>query len=102
MTDRDASDQPQPAQPDAALKRLGRLVGTWQVSGEAHGTVTYAWMEGGFFLIQHVDLGQAKGIEIIGRERGYGRPSRARTSSLATTAAMAAPSIMCTSWRATP
>jgi hypothetical protein len=72
MTDRDASDQPQPAQPDAALKRLGRLVGTWQVSGEAHGTVTYAWMEGGFFLIQHVDLGQAKGIEIIGRERGYG------------------------------
>ena len=71
MTDRDVSDQPQPAQPDAALKRLGRLVGTWQVSGEAHGTVTYEWMEGGFFLIQQVDLGQAKGMEIIGRERGY-------------------------------
>jgi hypothetical protein len=35
MTSRDAGDQPQPAQPDAALKRLGRLVGTWQVSGEA-------------------------------------------------------------------
>jgi hypothetical protein len=42
------------------------------VSGEAHGTVTYAWMEGGFFLIQQVDPGQAKGMEIIGRERGYG------------------------------
>jgi hypothetical protein len=30
MTDRDANDQPQPAQPDAALKRLGRLVGSCQ------------------------------------------------------------------------
>lgn len=33
-------------------------------------------MEGNFFLIQHVDLEQAgertSGIEIIGRERGYG------------------------------
>ena len=59
MTDRDPNDQPQP---DATLKRLGRLVGTWQVSGEAHGTVTYEWMEGGFFLIQHIDLGQAKAL----------------------------------------
>lgn len=42
--------------PNPDLRSLDRLVGTWQVSGEAQGTVTYEWMEGGFFLIQHVDL----------------------------------------------
>jgi len=46
------------------------LVGTWKVSGGAQGTITYEWMEGDFFLIQHVDLEQygqkIKGIEIIG------------------------------------
>jgi hypothetical protein len=39
--------------------------------------VTYEWMEGGFFLIQRVDLGQQDGqritgIEVIGRERPFG------------------------------
>jgi hypothetical protein len=34
-------------QPSIAMKRLDRLVGTWQVSGGAEGTVTYEWMEGG-------------------------------------------------------
>ncbi|CAG0974543.1 hypothetical protein ANRL3_01722 [Anaerolineae bacterium] len=38
----------------------------------AQGTVTYEWMEGGFFLIQHVVVNENKGIEIIGRERGFG------------------------------
>jgi len=46
------------------------------MSGDVQGTVTYAWMEGGFFLIQNVDLehhGQRiKGIEIIGHERPFG------------------------------
>ena len=36
----------------------------------------YEWMEGGFFLVQHVDLEQdgqeIKGIEIIGHERPFG------------------------------
>lgn len=71
-----AHDQQQPAEPDPTLKRLDRLVGTWKVSGEARGQVTFEWMEGGFFLIQRVDLeqyGQSnKGIEIIGRERAFG------------------------------
>ena len=41
------------------LNNLGeRLVGTWEMSGEVSGTVTYEWMEGGFFLIQRVDLEQ--------------------------------------------
>jgi hypothetical protein len=40
-------------------------------------------MEGGFFLIQRVDLGQhgqrIRGIEVIGHERHSSGPSRART-----------------------
>ncbi len=60
--------------PDPALKRLDRLVGTWQVSGqEIDGQVTFEWLEGGFFFAQHFDLDhnghKIKGIELI----GYGR-----------------------------
>ncbi|MFF3924089.1 hypothetical protein [Paenibacillus lactis] len=40
------------------LQSLDRLVGTWQISGGAEGTVTYEWMEGGYFLIQRVQLMQ--------------------------------------------
>ena len=68
----DAQSTPQP---DAAIKALDRLVGTWAVSGGATGQVRYEWMEGGFFLIQHVDLSHDqpnKGIEIIGRELAFG------------------------------
>lgn len=40
------------------------------------GTVTFEWMEGGFFLIQRVDFGQhgqrITGIEVIGHERRFG------------------------------
>ncbi|GAA3657338.1 hypothetical protein GCM10022224_020630 [Nonomuraea antimicrobica] len=61
---------------DPQLKALDRLVGTWNVTGGAEGTVTYRWMEGGYFLIQDVDLRQdgmtIKGTEIIGRERAFG------------------------------
>jgi hypothetical protein len=63
-------------QTSPALKKLDKLVGTWKISGEAQGQVTYEWMEGGFFLVQHVDLEQYgqrnKGIEIIGHERVFG------------------------------
>jgi hypothetical protein len=69
--------QPAPT-PDPDLQALHRLVGTWNVSGGARGQITYEWMEGGFFLIQHVDLEQEgvrhKGIEIIGHERRFGAP----------------------------
>ena len=59
------------------LKSLGEsLVSTWEISGGAQGRATYEWMEGGFFLIQRVDLEQhgqrIKGIEIIGHERPFG------------------------------
>ncbi|HEY9421961.1 MAG TPA: hypothetical protein VIW92_11150 [Thermoanaerobaculia bacterium] len=40
------------------------------------GRDTFEWMEGGFFLVQRVDLVQygqrIKGIEVIGHERQFG------------------------------
>jgi hypothetical protein len=62
----------QAAQPHPDLMSLDRLVGTWVVSGEAEGTTVYEWTEGGFFLLQHVDLGGNKGLEVIGHEHRYG------------------------------
>ncbi|MDP9867579.1 MULTISPECIES: hypothetical protein [Streptosporangium] len=61
---------------DTAMAALDRLAGTWEVSGEATGQVTYSWLAGGHFLKQEVDIRQAGqhivGIEIIGRERLFG------------------------------
>ena len=70
------ADQPRTPNPD--LKRLDTLVGTWVMSGEVHETVTDEWMDGGFFLIQHVNLEQqdgqqAKGMEMIGHLHRFGR-----------------------------
>lgn len=53
------------------------LVGEWEVSGNVRGTVSYEWMEGGFFLLQRVDFGQQdgqeiEGLEVIGQERLFG------------------------------
>ena len=63
-------------EPDAAMKALDRLVGTWQLGGDPSGTVTYRWMEGGFFLIQEGDLElfghHNRFTEIIGREKPFG------------------------------
>ncbi|MGW4499913.1 hypothetical protein ACWENR_15040 [Micromonospora sp. NPDC004336] len=65
-------------QPSAELKALDRLVGTWAVTGGAEGTVTYEWMEGGFFLLQRVALTQfgqpVTGLEVIGNLRPFGEP----------------------------
>jgi hypothetical protein len=77
MTDDHSTDTPQqPPTPNPDLKGLERLVGTWTVAGGAQGRATYQWMEGGFFLLQHVELEQhgqqTKGIEIIGHERPFG------------------------------
>ncbi|UNX56248.1 hypothetical protein MF406_08665 [Georgenia sp. TF02-10] len=74
----DGTTQPEPSpQPDPDLTTLDRLVGTWTVSGEAEGKVTYEWTEGGFFLLQHIELGGTKGLEVIGHEKGYGQPPSA-------------------------
>ena len=66
----------QPPVPTPDLERLDRLVGTWEMSGGVQGRVTFEWREGGFFLVQRVDLEhegrRIKGIEIIGHERKFG------------------------------
>ena len=68
---------PTPPQPRPDLETLKPLVGTWKVSGDAPGQIRFEWTEGGFFLMQHVDLTYAgrtvKGIEIIGHLQGVGQ-----------------------------
>jgi hypothetical protein len=73
------TEQSATAQPSPDLKRLDRLVGTWNVSGpDIQGQVTYEWMEGGFFLLQHVDFihggNHIKGLEVIGHLQPFGEP----------------------------
>jgi hypothetical protein len=72
-------DQSQAPTPAADLQALGeRMLGTWRQQGGVEGTVRYEWLEGGFFLVQHVDLQQAgyriKGVEIIGHLQPFGQP----------------------------
>jgi hypothetical protein len=55
--------------PNPALQTLSRLLGTWVVTGGAHGQVTFAWMEGGFFMVQEINLAETKGIEFIGYDK---------------------------------
>jgi hypothetical protein len=80
MTDASTGyDQTETPTPAADLQALGaRLVGAWRVSGGTEGTIRYEWMEGRFFLIQHVDLEQygqrVKGMELIGHLRPFGQP----------------------------
>ncbi|HEU4397658.1 MAG TPA: hypothetical protein VFU54_07475 [Actinomycetota bacterium] len=80
MTDASTSQgYPDTPSPAADLQALGeRLVGAWRVRGGTEGTVRYEWMDGGFFLIQHVELEQygqrIKGIELIGQLRPFGEP----------------------------
>lgn len=58
------------------LRRLGRLAGTWKVTGGATGTTTYEWLDGGYFLIQRGVLDhdghRVSMTEIIGREHLFG------------------------------
>lgn len=78
MTDNNyIQDEQQPPQPNPDLKSLDRLVGKWKVSGpDIKGKVTFEWMEGGFFLIQHFDFVQGghevKGMEVIGHLQPFG------------------------------
>jgi len=88
MADNDNVAQAQPAaEPAPDIQSLGsRLVATWELSGESHGTVVYEWMEGGHFLIQYVDMGQqdsqrTTGIEVIGHEKTFGSEASAEIKS---------------------
>lgn len=72
----DAYAQQEVPEPNPDLRTLDRLIGTWKVTGGAEGEVTYEWMEGGFFLVQYVELEQygqkIKGLEIIGHLQPFG------------------------------
>ena len=88
-----AQAQQQPPERNPALKRLDVLAGTWNLKGresgpygEIYGQVRFEWLEGGYFLVQHVDINHighhVKGIEIIGYGRGWdGVSSKDCTSS---------------------
>lgn len=62
--------------PSEQMRAFAPLIGTWKVTGGAEGTVRYEWLDGGHFLIQHVDLTQdgmhVVGIEVIGHLRPFG------------------------------
>ncbi len=64
--------------PDPALKRLDRLVGTWEMKGRTldsetenvRGRTTFSWLPGGFFLEQRVQIDfvgtKIEALELIG------------------------------------
>jgi hypothetical protein len=72
------SETPQLPQPDPALKRFDRFIGSWAMEGHLvdsdetniRGTATYRWLPGGFFLEQHVQLDfiglEIESLELIG------------------------------------
>jgi Protein of unknown function (DUF1579) len=72
------SESPIPRQPDPALKRLDRLVGSWSMEGNLVGSdetsikgeTTFRWLPGGFFLEQraHLDFAglEIEALELIG------------------------------------
>jgi hypothetical protein len=66
-----------PDRPAPALKSLERLIGRWKVTGTLfEGSIAFEWMEGGFFLVQHVDARARsrpiRGIEYIGFDEETG------------------------------
>ena len=72
---------PHTQKPNSDLSTLDKLVGTWKLSGDTDGTVTYEWMEGGFFLFQTMNFRKdghdVRGIEIIGHVQPFGEaPSK--------------------------
>lgn len=62
--------------PDDAVRVLDRLVGTWRISGDATGLIEYAWLDGGWFLVQTGELElyghRNRFTELIGRDRPFG------------------------------
>jgi hypothetical protein len=72
------SDNPNLLQPDPALRRLGRLVGTWAMEGNLvgsdeqniRGETTFRWLPGAFFLEQRARIDfagqQIDALELIG------------------------------------
>src|SRR5882762_7569150 len=70
------NEQPKAPTRNPGLKPLDKRVGTWKVSGETEGTLTYEWLDGAFFLIARGDTKQngqpTRHMEIIGYFREMG------------------------------
>lgn len=90
MTDFNTEVQ-QPPQPDPALKRLDRLVGTWTMKGHLVNSdvenifakATFQWLEGGFFLQQDVEIDFIGMLQIKSRELiGYDATTKAFASNV--------------------
>ncbi len=75
----DGTETQQPTEPNPALDSLDAMAGTWYLSGresspdgEIHGRVIFEWMEGGFYLVQRIDIDHSgrkiMGVEYIGYE----------------------------------
>jgi len=74
-----------PPQPDPALRALDLFVGSWEFRGRIVGSdeeniagrATYRWLEGGFFLVQDIEIDFAgmfdvKSHELIGYDAASG------------------------------
>jgi len=87
----DSNPQSQMSQPDPALKRLDKLVGTWTLSGRTlnseedniSGQTTFEWLPGGFFLQQRIEMDfmvfKIKSLELVGLTRRSKRSRQACT-----------------------
>jgi len=71
----------QAPQPNPALRTLEVMAGTWelegrdfQTGGEIRGRLALEWMEGSFYLVQHVDIDyggrRVTGVEYVGYDDG--------------------------------
>ncbi len=85
------SAQSQLPQPDPALKRLDKLIGSWALKGHLVnsdkdnivGTATFKWLAGGFFLQQDVKIDFMSMIKIDSHELiGYDAETKAFASSV--------------------
>jgi hypothetical protein len=76
MTESTAHDL-QPAAPNAALRSLDVMVGSWELEGrvfdsedEIRGRLELEWLDGGYYLVQRVDVDYAgertTGVEYVG------------------------------------
>jgi Protein of unknown function (DUF1579) len=81
----DEQIQQGPPQPDPALRALDQFVGTWRFRGHLLGSdeenivgqATYYWLDGGFFLVQDIEIDFAgmfhvKSHELIGHDAETG------------------------------
>lgn len=75
-TDAITSKESAQSAPNPDLRSLDGLQGTWSLGGDTTGSVTFEWIAGEHFMLQHFDLTlhghRVIGLEVIGHPRPYG------------------------------